>query len=85
MFLTVVKVQNILTITMVLVILGWTTIARVTRGAVLSAKNLDYVLAARSLGCRHQANHDPPHPAERRCPRDACSTITSAVRSPRRR
>ncbi|GAA6525437.1 ABC transporter permease [Intrasporangium sp. DVR] len=49
-FLTVVKVQNILTITMVLVILGWTTIARVMRGAVLSAKNLDYVLAARSLG-----------------------------------
>jgi peptide/nickel transport system permease protein/oligopeptide transport system permease protein len=35
---------------MVLVILGWTTIARVMRGAVLSAKNLDYVLAARSLG-----------------------------------
>ena len=49
-FLTVVKVQNIFTITMVLVILGWTTIARVMRGAVLSAKNLDYVLAARSLG-----------------------------------
>ena len=49
-FLTVVKVQNILTITMVLIILGWTTIARVMRGAVLSAKNLDYVLAARSLG-----------------------------------
>jgi peptide/nickel transport system permease protein/oligopeptide transport system permease protein len=49
-FLTVVKVQNILTISMVLIILGWTTIARVMRGAVLSAKNLDYVLAARSLG-----------------------------------
>jgi len=52
-FLTVVKVQNILTITGVLVILGWTTIARVMRGTVLSAKNLDYVLAARSLGAGH--------------------------------
>jgi peptide/nickel transport system permease protein/oligopeptide transport system permease protein len=49
-FLTVVKIQNILTISMVLIILGWTTIARVMRGTVLSAKNLDYVLAARSLG-----------------------------------
>jgi peptide/nickel transport system permease protein/oligopeptide transport system permease protein len=52
-FLTVVKIQNILTITMVLVILGWTTIARVMRGTVLSAKNLDYVLAARSLGANN--------------------------------
>ncbi len=49
-FLTVVKIQNILTISMVLIILGWTTIARVMRGTVLSAKNLDYVMAARSLG-----------------------------------
>lgn len=49
-FLTVVKKQNILTISMVLVILGWTTIARIMRGTVLSAKNLDYVAAARSLG-----------------------------------
>jgi peptide/nickel transport system permease protein/oligopeptide transport system permease protein len=49
-FLTVVKKQNVLTISMVLIILGWTTIARIMRGTVLSAKNLDYVAAARSLG-----------------------------------
>ena len=77
-FLTVVKIQNILTIMMVLVILGWTTIARVMRGAVLSAKNLDYVLAARSLRCRHRANRDEAHPAERRCPRDGARRSPSA-------
>jgi ABC-type dipeptide/oligopeptide/nickel transport system permease subunit len=35
---------------MVLIVLGWTTIARVTRGAVLSLKARDYVAAARALG-----------------------------------
>jgi peptide/nickel transport system permease protein/oligopeptide transport system permease protein len=49
-FLTVVKRQNVLTISMVLIILGWTTIARVMRGNVIASKNLDYVAAARSLG-----------------------------------
>jgi peptide/nickel transport system permease protein len=34
----------------VLIVLGWTTIARVTRGAVLSLKARDYVAAARALG-----------------------------------
>jgi peptide/nickel transport system permease protein len=34
----------------VLIALGWTTIARVTRGAVLSLKGRDYVAAARALG-----------------------------------
>ena len=84
MFLTVVKIQNILTITMVLVILGWTTIARVMRGAVLSAKNLDYVLAARSLGAGTGIvmQHIPPNAV---CPRDACSPIPRQLRPPRRR
>jgi oligopeptide transport system permease protein len=49
-FLTVVGNRNILTITAVLVILGWTTLARIMRGAVLSSKNLDYVSAAKALG-----------------------------------
>jgi ABC-type dipeptide/oligopeptide/nickel transport system permease subunit len=35
---------------LVLVLLGWTTIARVVRGEVLSLKNRDYVQAARALG-----------------------------------
>jgi peptide/nickel transport system permease protein/oligopeptide transport system permease protein len=49
-FLTVFKKQDIFHISMVLVILGWTTIARVMRGNVIASKNLDYVAAARSLG-----------------------------------
>jgi oligopeptide transport system permease protein len=49
-FLTVVGNRNIVTITAVLVILGWTTLARIMRGAVLSSKNLDYVSAAKALG-----------------------------------
>lgn len=35
---------------LVLVLLGWTTIARVVRGQVLSLKTRDYVQAARALG-----------------------------------
>lgn len=34
----------------VLIALGWTTIARLVRGEVLAVKNLDYVQAARALG-----------------------------------
>jgi ABC-type dipeptide/oligopeptide/nickel transport system permease subunit len=49
-FLTVIKKQNVWSITAILVILGWTTVARVLRGNVLASKNLDYVQAARSLG-----------------------------------
>jgi peptide/nickel transport system permease protein len=39
----------------VLIALGWTTIARVVRGAVLSLKTRDYVQAARALGVGHRA------------------------------
>jgi ABC-type dipeptide/oligopeptide/nickel transport system permease subunit len=39
----------------VLIVLGWTTIARVTRGAVLSLKARDHVTAARALGVGHVA------------------------------
>jgi ABC-type dipeptide/oligopeptide/nickel transport system permease subunit len=37
-------------VVLVLVALGWTTIARVMRGAALSLKERDYVQAARALG-----------------------------------
>jgi ABC-type dipeptide/oligopeptide/nickel transport system permease subunit len=37
-------------VVLVLVALGWTTIARVVRGAVLSLKEREYVQAARALG-----------------------------------
>ncbi|GAA2520243.1 ABC transporter permease [Pilimelia columellifera] len=49
-FLTLIKKQNVLTLSLVLVVLGWTTIARIIRGSVISAKSLDYVQAARALG-----------------------------------
>ena len=49
-FLVVVKSHSEWAIISVLVILGWTTVARIMRGSVLAAKNLDYVQAARALG-----------------------------------
>jgi ABC-type dipeptide/oligopeptide/nickel transport system permease subunit len=39
----------------VLIALGWTTIARVVRGTVLSLKSRDYVQAARALGVGNRA------------------------------
>lgn len=49
-FLTVIKRQNIWTITLVLFLLAWPTIARIIRGSVISSKDLDYVQAARAVG-----------------------------------
>jgi oligopeptide transport system permease protein len=49
-FLVVIKKQNVWTITAILIILGWTTVARVLRGSVISSKNLDYVQAAKAMG-----------------------------------
>jgi ABC-type dipeptide/oligopeptide/nickel transport system permease subunit len=40
-------------VVLVLVALGWTTIARVVRGAVLTLKEREYVDAARALGASH--------------------------------
>ncbi|HEY7040054.1 MAG TPA: ABC transporter permease [Methylomirabilota bacterium] len=40
-------------VALVLVALGWTTIARVVRGETLSLKERDYVQAARALGIGH--------------------------------
>jgi oligopeptide transport system permease protein len=42
--------DGVLAITCTLGLLGWTTAARVMRSAVISAKNQDYVAAARMLG-----------------------------------
>ncbi|WFE25031.1 ABC transporter permease [Solwaraspora sp. WMMD791] len=49
-FLTVIRIQNVWTIGAVLILLGWTTIARIIRGSVISSKGLDYVQAARAMG-----------------------------------
>jgi ABC-type dipeptide/oligopeptide/nickel transport system permease subunit len=40
-------------VVLVLVALGWTTIARVVRGTVLSLKGREYVQAAQALGAPH--------------------------------
>jgi peptide/nickel transport system permease protein len=42
-------------VVLVLVALGWTTIARVVRGAALSLRERDYVQAARALGAGNRA------------------------------
>ena len=49
-FLAVVPTRNVWTISFVIAILGWTTMARIMRGSVLSTKNKDFVEAARALG-----------------------------------
>ncbi len=41
-------------VALVLVALGWTTVARVVRGEVLSLKERDYIQAARALGVGHR-------------------------------
>jgi len=42
-------------VVLVLVLLGWTTIARVVRGEVLALKEREFVVAARALGVRDAA------------------------------
>lgn len=49
-FLTVVRINQEWVIALILTILGWPSVARLMRGNVLQAKNLDYVHAAKALG-----------------------------------
>ncbi|WP_425355084.1 ABC transporter permease [Paeniglutamicibacter psychrophenolicus] len=42
--------KSIWTVIITLAIFGWPQMARITRGAVIEAKNSDYVMASRSLG-----------------------------------
>ncbi|MBN2045848.1 MAG: ABC transporter permease, partial [Anaerolineales bacterium] len=44
---------SILTGMMSIIIFGWMTIARVTRGNILAVKNFEYALAARTIGARN--------------------------------
>jgi oligopeptide transport system permease protein len=44
--------RGLLQVSLVLVFLGWPTIMRLMRSAVLTAKEMDYVQAARALGAR---------------------------------
>lgn len=47
------ETPGIWTICVVLGVLSWTTLARVTRAKTMEARELDYVQAARALGLRH--------------------------------
>jgi peptide/nickel transport system permease protein/oligopeptide transport system permease protein len=49
-FLALAPERNVLTISAVLAIFGWTSLTRVMRGSVISTKQKDYVDAARALG-----------------------------------
>ncbi|WP_016907611.1 ABC transporter permease [Streptomyces xiaopingdaonensis] len=49
-FLSVTGSRSIWTVVSFIVLLGWPQIARIARGAVITAKQNDYVLAARALG-----------------------------------
>ena len=49
-FLAIFPVRNIWTISLVLIIFGWTSLTRVMRGSVISTKQRDFVDAARALG-----------------------------------
>jgi oligopeptide transport system permease protein len=48
--LSLLPYRNALAVALVLASFGWTSIARITRGAVLSVKNNEFVTAAKALG-----------------------------------
>lgn len=49
-FLALLQSQNKTTVSLVLIVLGWTTMARIVRGTVISLRNQDFVEAARAMG-----------------------------------
>jgi oligopeptide transport system permease protein len=49
-FLSVVKGGSVTTVSAFMILLGWPQIARIARGAVVTAKQQDYVQAAKALG-----------------------------------
>lgn len=49
-FMQMTPERNILTVVIILTLLGWPSIARIARGAVMSVKNEEFVTAARALG-----------------------------------
>lgn len=58
--------RTIFTVVIVLALFGWTQIARITRGAVMSVKNEEYVTAAKALGAgkfRTLTSHIMPNSA----------------------
>ncbi|MFF7632621.1 ABC transporter permease [Kitasatospora sp. NPDC008050] len=49
-FLSVISTRSIWIVVAFIVVLGWPQLARIARGAVITAKQQDYVTAARALG-----------------------------------
>lgn len=49
-FMQLTRERTVFTVVIILSILGWCQIARIARGAVMSAKNEEYVTAARATG-----------------------------------
>ncbi|MFF2927023.1 ABC transporter permease [Streptomyces celluloflavus] len=49
-FLSVIRGGSVFTVVLLMAILGWPQIARIARSAVITAKQQDYVQAARALG-----------------------------------
>ncbi|WP_052397888.1 ABC transporter permease [Streptomyces sp. NRRL F-5123] len=52
-FLSAVKGGSVTTVSTFIILLGWPQLARIARGAVITAKEQDYVLAAKALGAGH--------------------------------
>lgn len=52
--LSLVRSKGIMTVSLVLIVLGWATMLRLVRGSVLSVKANDYVDAARSMGASNR-------------------------------
>ncbi|QDZ42317.1 ABC transporter permease [Corynebacterium sp. sy039] len=58
--------RTIITVVVVLALFGWTSIARITRGAVMSVKNEEFVTAAKAVGAsplRRLCSHILPNAA----------------------
>lgn len=49
-FMQLTEERSVFSVILVLSVFGWTSIARISRGAVLSAKNEEFVTAARATG-----------------------------------
>ncbi|GAB2533168.1 ABC transporter permease [Brachybacterium huguangmaarense] len=48
--------MNVWTVSLVLAIFGWTSVARIMRGSVISVKNQDFVTASTALGASRATN-----------------------------
>jgi len=68
--------RNVLTVSFAIAVLSWTTLARIMRSSVLSARNQDYITAARATGAgtrRIMLRHIVPNSIQ---PAIVYSTIT---------